>query len=145
LLGKEVTKLPYLKTLLDRFDGDAGFPLKRASAVLDMIEYSITYPASNTITKKELEEIEVRLKKLLPELKDDSILAHRIEKWWSKRESYQNTAKSVHVDRYDHIGSLQYHENIISIKKTRVALIKRFGGEDLSLKEHGLLGSKYHH
>ncbi|MFQ5831409.1 MAG: hypothetical protein ACE5H4_01765 [Candidatus Thorarchaeota archaeon] len=137
--------MQFLQILLDRFDSDSGNPLKRAIDALDMIEYSITYPVCNTITKEEIEEIEVRVKKLLTELNNDPVLASRIEKWWNKRSHCQDTAKKMHVNEHEHIDFLRYHERIISIRKAKVALMKHLRNEELSLEEHGLLGSKYHH
>lgn len=137
--------MPYLKMLLDRFDSDEGNPLRRAIDALDMIEFAITFPACDTITKKEIEEIEVRIKKVHTELKDNPVLARRIEKWWNKRETCQYTAKSLHKPGHNHLASLHYHERILGIRKARAELIKRLEGEELSLEEHGLFGSKYPH
>ena len=137
--------MSYLYTLLDRFDCDEGNSLKRAIDVLDMIEFSITYPACDTITKQGIKDIDVCVKKIQTELKDDPVLVRKIGRWWDKRETCRNTAKGVHTMGSDHISSLQYHERIISIRKAKVALIKRLRGEELSLEEHGLLGSKYPH
>ncbi|MFX1482914.1 MAG: hypothetical protein ACFFCP_06965 [Promethearchaeota archaeon] len=135
--------MPYLKILIDRFDRNKDHPLKRAIDVLDMIEFSITYPACDTITNYELNEIDRRVKKVQTELKDDPILANRIEKWWMKRETCKATAKKVHAHGSDHITILQYHERIISIRNAKVALIKRLRGEGSTMEEHGLFGSRF--
>ena len=137
--------MSYLDTLLDRFDTDEGNSLRRAIDVLDMIEFSITYPACDTITKEGIKDIDARVKKIQAELRNDPVLVRKIGRWWDKRETCQNTAKGVQSMGSDHISFLQYHERIISIRKAKVALIKRLRGEELSLEEHGLLGSKYPH
>jgi hypothetical protein len=137
--------LSYLNTLLDRFDCDEGNSLKRAIDVLDMIEFSITYPACDTITKEGIKDIDSRVKKIQTELKEDPVLARKIGRWWYKRETCRNIAKDANTKGFDHISSLQYHERIMSIRKARIALIKRLKGEELPLKEHGLFGSKYPH
>lgn len=137
--------MSYLNTLVDRFDCDEGNSLKRAIDVLDMIEFSITYPACDTITKEGIKDIAIRVKKIQTELKDDRILVRKIGKWWDKREKCRNIAAGIHKMGYDHISSLQYHERIMSIRKTKIALIKRLKGEELSIEEHGLFGSKYPH
>lgn len=135
--------MPYLKILLDRFDRNKGHPLKRAIDILDMIEFSITYPACDTITSDGIKEIDARIKKIKTELKDDPILTNRIEKWWTKRETCKATAKKVHIHGSDHITILQYHERIISIRNAKVALIKRLRGEESTMEEHGLFGSRF--
>ena len=136
--------MPYIKTLIQKFDSDKGQPIQRAIAVLDMIEYSINYPSCTTITNEELREIEQRAKQLLPELKDNPILAGRIEKWWNDCDKIQGIAKHVYTHRHEHIDSLHYHGDILSIRKTKAELQKLMNGEKTTLDDHGLFGTKHH-
>ncbi len=137
--------MPYLKTIIQRFDNDEGDALKRSIDVLDMIEYSISYPSCTTITKEERSQVERRTKQLLPELKEDPILAGRIEKWWTNSRNYECLARHVDTHCCDHLSSLHYHAEIIGIRRTRDRLLKLMRGEKSSLDDHGLFGTIYHH
>lgn len=137
--------MPYLKKIIHKFDSNKGHPIERTINVLDMIEHSISYPSCKAITDEEIIQVELRIEQLLPELKDNPVLAGRIDKWWKNRGNCQSIARLVRKRGHDNIDSLLYHGDIISIRKTRMDLMMLQKGEKSNLEDHGLFGTKYHH
>jgi hypothetical protein len=111
--------MTHISELLEEYEQAKKEDLdSRAILVLEMIEHSITYPALERITEKELSNIDACVQQLVRDLRKDKqyLFSVRIAKTWKKREHLCDLAMTWHEVNKDYMDEIEYHEEIKWIK-----------------------------
>jgi hypothetical protein len=119
-----------LSEILASFDKkDASDRDGRALIVLQMIEFTVTYPPLGKITENELQEVEARVDSLVKQYKRRSLFARRIHKIWRRREHLLQLVKIAHSTEGDYMDVIEYHEEVAWLREQQRKLLR---GEDVS-------------
>ena len=90
----------------------------RLKLVLEMIEYSITYPPKETIEPIEIASVTDCVHAVIKQIEDAGkhLLADRIHKIWKKRGHLLQIATNAHHLKQDYMDDLEYHEEIMWLR-----------------------------
>jgi hypothetical protein len=107
--------MSYLKELVEKFykTDDEDYH-DRLCIVLEMIEYTVTYPRPDTVEEWELIAVDACVKRATSELeaKKEHLLAKRVNKIWKKRDQLLEIAENAHHVKGDYMDNMEYHEEI---------------------------------
>ncbi len=111
--------MSHLKDLVKLFEEANELDLnQRLKLVLEMIEYSITYPPSEAIEPVEIASVTNCVHASIKQIESAGhhLLADRIHKIWKKRGHLLQIAENAHQLKHDYMDDLEYHEEIMWIR-----------------------------
>ena len=107
--------MSHLKDLVGLFEESNELSLNlRLKLVLEMIEYSITYPPIEKIEPTETASVTECVHEIIKQIEceDEHLLADRIHKIWKKRGHLLQIAANAHQMKHDYMDDLEYHEEV---------------------------------
>ena len=111
--------MSHLKDLVRLFEETNELDLNlRLKLILEMMEYSITYPPPETIEPVEIAAVTDCVHAVTKQIESagEHLLADRIHKIWKKRGHLLQIAENAHHMRHDYMDDLEYHEEILWIR-----------------------------
>ncbi len=111
--------MSHLTDLVDKFylTGKADENMK-IRLVLEMVEYTITYPPAQQIENYEISFVRRCVQRVIRiiEARGEHLLADRINKIWKKREHLLQIAENAHHLKKDYMDDIEYHEEIMWLR-----------------------------
>jgi hypothetical protein len=111
--------MSHLTDLVDRFyQTSKADQNTKIRLVLEMIEYTITYPPAQSIENYEISFVRRCVQRVIRiiEARGEHLLADRIDKIWKKREHLLQIAENAHHLKGDYMDDIEYHEEIMWLR-----------------------------